>query len=68
MSEDIRACVKPNCESRPEDLIQIKTGEWLCDEHYQEVRQMFERYAKSACRDVGLTEDEAERAVEDYNF
>jgi len=69
MNEIIKACLVSECESHPEDLITSQDGKrFLCQDHYQEQKESFESQAKSACEGIGLTEDEAEQAVEDYNF
>lgn len=63
-----KACFVTDCESTPDDLNATSTGSWICNEHLDEQKAIFEDSARNAMMDIGLTDDEAENALEDYNF
>lgn len=62
------ACNVSECDSKKHELNTAPgtyTG-YLCDYHQDESEQAFRSMARYAAVEAGLTEDEAEREVEDY--
>jgi uncharacterized protein YjiS (DUF1127 family) len=49
-------------------MYHINKDEEITEIDISKARADFEDMARSAMRDIGLTEDEAERELEDYNY
>lgn len=60
---DDTKCAYSGCEN---ETFRKFGDAWYCEEHYEYTVDGFREMAKSAAMDIGLTEDEAEREVEEY--